>query len=163
MIKTWYTFNENNDNLRGILSEKLSEVREPFYELEDLGIISYGIIASGDERSGLISFDPKASNRMSDIELYLDYITPVVKLRNKTNALGTKFDSSSICVVVDIKLPGESSEFGSTVIGNKGIELFDDIISGVGRLKDLGYDVKLDFNASHGQYKPLKILAYFNI
>jgi hypothetical protein len=39
MIKTWYTFNENNDNLRGILSEKLSEVREPFYELEDLGTI----------------------------------------------------------------------------------------------------------------------------
>jgi predicted nucleotidyltransferase len=156
MIKTWYTFNENNDNLRGILSEKLSEVREPFYELEDLDIISYGIIASGDERSGLISFNPKASNRMSDIDLYLDYITPVVKLR-------TKFDSSSICVVVDIKLPGESSEFGSTVIGNKGIELFDDIISGVNRLKDLGYDVKLDFNASHGQYKPLKILAYFNI
>jgi hypothetical protein len=168
MIKTWYTFNENNDNLRGILSEKLSEVREPFYELEDLDIISYAIIASGDERSGLISFNPKASNRMSDIDLYLDYITPVVKLRNKTNThfkrkMGTKFDSSSICVVVDIKLPGESSEFGSTVIGNKGIELFDDIISGVNRLKDLGYDVKLDFNASHGQYKPLKILAYFNI
>jgi len=152
MIKTWYIFNENNDNLRGILSEKLSEVREPFYELEDLGIISYGIIASGDERSGLISFNPKA---MSDIDLYLDYITPVVKLRTKSD--------SSVCVVVDIKLPGESNEFGSTVIGNKGIELFDDIISGVGRLKDLGYDVKLDFNASHGQYKPLKILAYFNI
>jgi hypothetical protein len=92
---------------------------------------------------------------MSDIDLYLDYITPVVKLRTKSD--------SSICVVVDIKLPGESSEFGSTVIGNKGIELFDDIISGVNRLKDLGYDVKLDFNASHGQYKPLKILAYFNI
>jgi hypothetical protein len=155
MIKTWYTFNENNDNLRGILSEKLSEVREPFYELEDLGIISYGIIASGDERSGLISFDPKASNRMSDIDLYLDYITPVVKFRTKSD--------SSICVVVDIKLPGEPNEFGSTVIGNKGIELFDDIISGVSRLKNLGYDVKLDFNASHGQYKPLKILAYFNI
>jgi hypothetical protein len=164
MIKTWYKFNENNDDLRGILSEKLSEVREPFYELEDLGIISYSIIASGDERSSLISFDPKASNRMGDIDLYLDYITPVVKLRSKTNAwyYGTKFDSS-ICVVIDIKLPGEPSEFGSTVIGNKGIELFDDIISGVGRLKDLGYDVKLDFNASQGQYKPLKILAYFNI
>lgn len=27
MIKTWYNFNENNDNLKDILSEKLSEVR----------------------------------------------------------------------------------------------------------------------------------------
>lgn len=155
MIKTWYNFNENKDNIRDILSEKLSEVREPFYELEDLGIISYSIIAAGDERSGLISFDPKASNRMSDVDLYLDYITTVVKLRIKSD--------SSICIIVDVKLPGESNEFGSTVIGNDGIELFDDIISGVSRLKDLGYNVKLDFNASHGEYKPLKILSYFNI
>lgn len=155
MIKTWYNFNENKDNIRDILSEKLSEVREPFYELEDLGVISYGIIAAGDERSGLISFNPKASNRMSDVDLYLDYITTVVKLRIKSD--------SSICVIVDVKLPGESNEFGSTVIGNDGIELFDDIISGVNRLKDLGYNVKLDFNASHGEYKPLKILSYFNI
>jgi len=155
MIKTWYKFNENNDNLRDKLSEKLSEVREPFYELEDLDIISYGIISSGDERSGLISFDPKASNRMGDIDLYLDYITPVVKLRTRSD--------SSICVVVDIKLPGESNEFGSTVIIKEGISLFDDIISGVNRLKDLGYNVKLDFNASHGEYKPLRILCYFNI
>lgn len=155
MIKTFNTFNENKDNTRDILSEKLSEVREPFYELEDLGIISYSIIAAGYERSGLISFDPKASNRMSDVDSYLDYITTVVKLRIKSD--------SSYCVIVDVKLPGESNEFGSTVIGNDGIELFDDIISGVNRLKDLGYNVKLDFNASHDKYKPLKILSYFNI
>jgi hypothetical protein len=155
MIKTWYNFNENNDNLRDILSEKLSEVREPFYELEDLGIVSYSIIASGDERSGLISFNPNVSNRMSDIDLYLDYITPVVKLRTKSN--------SSISIVVDIKLPGESNEFGSTVIANKGIELFDDILTAVKRLSDLDYNIKLDFNSNHGKYKPLKILAYFNI
>jgi hypothetical protein len=155
MIKTWYNFNENNDNLRDILSEKLSEVREPFYELEDLGIVSYSIIASGDERSGLISFNPNVSNRMSDIDLYLDYITPVVKLRTKSN--------SSISIVVDIKLPGESNEFGSTVIANKGIELLDDILTAVKRRSDLDYNIKLDFNSNHGEYKPLKILAYFNI
>jgi uncharacterized membrane protein len=26
-----------------------------------------------------------------------------------------------------------------------------------------GYDVKMDLNASHGQYKPVKFLIYFNI
>lgn len=68
-----------------------------------------------------------------------------------------------LLILIDIKLPGESNEFGSTVINKEGIKLFDDIITGVNRLNDLGYNVKLDFNASHHEYKPLKILAYFYI
>lgn len=166
MIKTWYNFNENNDNLKDILSEKLSEVREPFYELEDLDIISYSIIVSGNEKGGLIQFKPKTSN----LDNFIDYITPSIKFGRDINYLGTKPPKRSTisgekdyCFICEIKLPGESNEFGSTVIGNDGIDLFDDIISGVNRLKDLGYNVKLDFNASHSEYKPLRILAYFNI
>lgn len=159
MINTWYKFNENKDNIRVILSEKLSEVREPFYELEDLGIIRYGIISSGYENSGISYFEP----RVGDLEVYLDYITPGFKFTlSRTYKLNKLYNENSL-ILIDIKLSGESNEFGSTVIGNDGIKLFDDIISGVNRLKDSGFNVKLDFNSSHGEYKPLKILAYFNI
>lgn len=165
MIKTWSIFNENNDNIKDVLLKKLSEVREFFYQFEDLDLINYSIVVSGNERSGLIYFNPK-----NNLNNFIDYITPSIKFGRDINYLGTKppkrpsfSDGKDFCIVCVIKLPGEPSEFGSTVIGTDGIELFDDIISGISRLKDLGYSVKLDFNASHGEYKPLKILAYFNI
>lgn len=157
MIKTWYKFNENTDNLKDILSQKLSEVREIFYELEDLGIIKYTFIASGYERSGGTTFDPRISNQGS----FIENKTNIIRLTYKRAIRNTP--DKPLLMLIDIKIPGESNEFGSTVIGNDGIDLFDDIISGVNRLKDLGYNVKLDFNASHNEYKPLKILAYFDI
>mgnify|MGYP000444873889 CR=1 FL=1 len=65
--------------------------------------------------------------------------------------------------LVDIKLPGESNEFGSTVIGNEGIRLFDDMLTANSRLIEAGYDVKLDLNASHAKYKPVKFLIYCDL
>ena len=176
MIKTWYKFNENTDNLKSVglaigftLTQKLSEVREIFYELEDLGIIQYSILVSGYERGGASYFNPKLTTKMGDINEYIDYITPTVKfglnkdVRFHDGKRIRNTPDERLLILIDIKLPGESNEFGSTVIGNDGIDLFDDIISGVNRLKDLGYNVKLDFNANHHEYKPLKILAYFDI
>ena len=157
MIKTWYKFNENTDNLKDILSQKLSEVREIFYELEDLGIIKYNFITPGYERSGGTTFDPRIGNQ----DNFIENKTSIIRLTYKSAIRNTP--DNQLLILIDIKLPGESNEFGSTVIGNDGIDLFDDIISGVNRLKDLGYNVKLDFNASHHEYKPLKILAYFYI
>ena len=68
-----------------------------------------------------------------------------------------------VCIIVDIKLPGEPNEFGSTVIGNEGIKLFDDMLTANSRLIESGYDVKLDLNASHAKYKPVKFLIYFDL
>ena len=61
------------------------------------------------------------------------------------------------------KLPGEENEFGSTVIGNEGIKLFDDILTANSRLIDSEYDIKMDLNSNHGKYKPVKFLLYSNI
>jgi len=44
-----------------------------------------------------------------------------------------------------------------------GHQIFEDILVANSRLIDAGYDVKLDLNASHSQYKPVKFLIYFNI
>ena len=147
MIKRWSTFNENSDNSKEVISSKFHEVREVFLDFEDMGIISYSIILPGFERGGYISFDPKRG----DVNRFLDFQLPTLRKQTK------------YCIIVDIKLPGESNEFGSTVIGNEGIKLFDDMLTANSRLIESGYDVKLDLNASHGQYKPVKFLIYFNI
>lgn len=151
MIKRWSTFNENTNISKEVISSKFLEVREVFLDFEDMGIISYSMVSPGFERGGYISFDPK----VGDVNRFLDFQLPTLTLKSK--------NLDKVCIIVDIKLPGESNEFGSTVIGNEGIRLFDDMLTANSRLIEAGYDVKLDLNASHGQYKPVKFLIYFNI
>ena len=157
MIKRWSTFNENTSNSKEVISSKFLEVREVFLDFEDMGIISYSMVSPGFERGGYISFDPK----VGDVNRFLDFQLPVLI---STSELGTKSKKlDKVCIIVDIKLPGEQNEFGSTVIGNEGIRLFDDMLTANSRLIDAGYDVKMDLNSSHGEYKPVKFLIYFNL
>jgi hypothetical protein len=151
IIKNWSTFNENTNISKEVISSKFLEVREVFLDFEDMGIISYSMVSQGFERGGYISFDPK----VGDVDRFLDFQLPTLTLKSK--------NLDKVCIIVDIKLPGESNEFGSTVIGNEGIRLFDDMLTANSRLIEAGYDVKMDLNASHGQYKPVKFLIYFNI
>ena len=158
MIKRWSTFNENTNISKEVISSKFLEVREVFLDFEDMGIISYSMVPSSFERGGrahhrrgYISFDPK----VGDINRFLDFQLPTLTVTSKK--------LEKVCIIVDIKLPGESNEFGSTVIGSEGIKLFDDMLTANSRLIEAGYDVKMDLNGSHGQYKPVKFLIYFNI
>ena len=165
MIKRWSTFNENSDNSKDnskeVISSKFHEVREVFLDFEDMGIISYSIILPGFERGGYISFDPK----VGDVNRFLDFQLPTLNLTFSKRHLGvlTSDKLDKVCIIVDIKLPGEPNEFGSTVIGNEGIKLFDDMLTANSRLIESGYDVKLDLNASHAKYKPVKFLIYFDL
>ena len=147
MIKRWSTFNENTNISKEFISSKFFEVREVFLDFEDMGIISYSLVSPGFERGGYISFDPKRG----DVNRFLDFQLPTLRKQTK------------YCIIVDIKLPGEPNEFGSTIIGNEGIRLFDDMLTANSRLIEAGYDVKLDLNASHGKYKPVKFLIYFDL
>jgi hypothetical protein len=151
MIKRWSTFNENTNISKEVISSKFLEVREVFLDFEDMGIISYSLVSPGFERGGYISFDPK----VGDINRFLDFQLPTLTVTSKK--------LEKVCIIVDIKLPGESNEFGSTVIGNEGIRLFDDMLTANSRLIEAGYDVKMDLNSNHGQYKPVKFLIYFNV
>ena len=161
MIKRWSTFNENSDNSKEVISSKFLEVREVFLDFEDMGIISYSMVLPGFERGGYLSFDPK----VGDVNRFLDFQLPTLNLTFSKRHLGvlTSDKLDKVCIIVDIKLPGEPNEFGSTVIGNEGIKLFDDMLTANSRLIESGYDVKLDLNASHGKYKPVKFLIYFDL
>ena len=157
MIKRWSTFNENSDNSKEVISSKFLEVREVFLDFEDMGIISYSLVSPGFERGGYISFDPKRG----DVNRFLDFQLPVII---STSELGTKSKKlDKVCIIVDIKLPGEPNEFGSTVIGNEGIRLFEDILISNSRLTDMGFDVKLDLNGNHPKYKPAKFLILYTM
>ena len=158
MIKRGSTFNENTNISKEVISSKFLEVRELFLDFEDMGIISYSMVSSDFERGGrahhrrgYISFDPK----VGDINRFLDFQLPTLTV--------TSEKLEKVCIIVDIKLPGEQNEFGSTVIGNEGIKLFDDMLTANSRLIEAGYDVKMDLNGSNGQYKPVKFLIYFNL
>ena len=161
MIKRWSTFNENTNISKEFISSKFFEVREVFLDFEDMGIISYSMVLPGFERGGYLSFDPK----VGDVNRFLDFQLPTLNLTFSKRHLGvlTSDKLNKVCIIVDIKLPGESNEFGSTIIGNEGIRLFDDMLTANSRLIESGYDVKLDLNASHGKYKPVKFLIYFDL
>lgn len=162
MIKSWSKFNENSsDNLRSQLASKLTEVRDVFTDLEDMGIIKYCLASTNDMPNFPNYFDPKRA----DFENHMNNIIPNIIWGNNQAKTRKKHNISEkdFCIITDIKLPGEPNEFGSTVIGNEGIKIFEDILVANSRLIDAGYDVKLDLNASHNAYKPVKFLIYFNI
>ena len=165
MIKRWSIFNESSDNDKEIIKNKFIEVREIFLDFEDMDIItSYSIIVFLSNMS--ISFNPKRD----DVDVFIDTrlnlllsrIPPAPHGGGGGNATRIKsLKKQKIYIIVDIKLPGEENEFGSTVIGNESIKLFDDILTANSRLIDSGYDVKMDLNGNHHQYKPVKFLIYF--
>jgi len=170
MIKTWSKFNENTtDDFREKISQKLQEVRAVFAEFEDMNIISYGINSVGYERESWGQYTPGHT----DHDRFIDRIVPTLRLgflndderrvlkqlsKDKYKSVDKQFFISA-----HIKIPGEPNEFGSTLIGNEGIKLFEDILVANSRLIDMGYVVKLDMNAHHNAYKPAKLLIYFNI
>jgi len=159
MIKRWSTFNENTSNSKELISSKFLEIREVFLDFEDMGIISYSLVSPGFERGGYISFDPK----VGDVNRFLDFQLPTLTFSKRHLGVLTSDKLDKVCIIVDIKLPGEPNEFGSTIIGNEGIRLFDDMLTANSRLIEAGYDVKLDLNASHAKYKPVKFLIYFDL
>jgi len=166
MIKSWSKFNESSNELRSQLEEKLIEVRDVFADFEDMGIISYGIIASGYEIGSYGQFNPKEA-REGDFERFLDFIIPTIQIGMTRGNIGAvtryKVTDEDYCIITDIKLPAKPTKFGSTVLGNEGIKIFEDILVANSRLIDAGYNVKLDLNASHNAYKPVKFLIYFNL
>lgn len=163
MIKSWSKFNENVDGLRDLLSEKLSEVRDVFSDFEDLDIITYTIVASGYERGDYITFDPQRGN----FDRFMDSITSIVQLGITKDNIGAitkyKVTDKDFCIITNIKLMGETNAFNSTVLNNSGIKLFEDILIANSRLIDMRFDVKLDLNGSHPEYKPAKFLIYFDL
>ena len=117
------------------------------------------MVLPGFERGGYISFDPK----VGDVNRFLDFQLPTLTFSKRHLGVLTSDKLDKVCIIVDIKLPGEPNEFGSTVIGNDGIKLFEDILIANSRLIDMEFDVKLDLNGSHPEYKPAKFLIYFDL
>lgn len=143
MINNWSKFNKNDDNIEEKLTKIFLDVRECFLELEDMKIVdSYG-------------FYPNSPNYVNRYRPNIDQQS--VEMFIKTVKVQNTFTKMKN-IVVDIKFPTNND-----IINSEGIKLFEYILFINDRLTHLGYDVKLDMNANHHQYKPMKFIIYFNI
>ena len=168
-------FNESSDELKNQLRERLIEIRDVFTDFEDMDIISYCVIPTGYQ----LLVNNNQFNPKKDFEKFLDQIVPIINigltpddklggpgLTSKYNLIGSKhmdLSDKNICVICNIKIPGERDSTGNTVIDSEGIKIFEEILSANSRLIDMGYDIKLNLNSNHMDYKPVKFLIYFNI
>ena len=158
MIKNWSKFNENADNLEGVISDKFSEVRDILIELEDDDILnSYSISIRGEDQDDALPFNPKTGDFNRWFEL------SVSQIKNK-------IDNRELCIVADLRLPifKDKIEQGrvsliTPVIDSEGIKKFEDILVCNSRLTSAGYKVNYSLNGNHHEYKPLKMLIYFSI
>jgi len=160
MIENWSKFNEKlyPGDIYDILEKNLDIVRDVFRDFEDMDIVEYGI-------STLKSDSTKFQGR-KEINIGFTFRS------NQTDDKKDSFLHSSMRLIeegdtvhykVNIKLPAEGNDYGNPIINSDGIKLFDDILTAANRLTDMKYDVKLDLNSSHHQYKPLMFKVYFKI
>ena len=80
MIKRWYTFNENVDDITSFIKSKVDEIREIFTDFEDMGIVSYALIKGGEERGVGYTFDPKTGN----YDNWLEFCIPGIRYESYT-------------------------------------------------------------------------------
>lgn len=163
MIKNWSKFNEKSEFKsteeydRDELIDHANVVRDNFMDFEDLGIVeSYGFGYSGSIKS--TKYEPKCGfsftpgGRLSIDQVIEEWVN-FFKLDG-----GIQRNERRPFIKVDIKFPSEGN---SSIINSEGIKLFENVLEVNSRLVDMGYDIKLDMNGSHPQYKPMTFKFYF--
>ena len=154
MIDNWQKFNESDDNLKEILLDNFSKIREVFYEFEDMKMISYSFTKySGNSPITMVGyvFTPgQDQNESEKINQFIEFVEPQIRLMKNNLAR----------LNVDIKFPTIDKD---CTIGTDGILLFDDILSANSRLIGMGYNVELSLNGSHPDYKPMMFKIKFEL
>jgi len=163
MISNWQKFNESDNNLKEILLDNFSKIREVFYEFEDMKMISYSfnkysskpiplLNISGDSpiSCGYVFRPGGDQNETEGINHFIEFVEP--QIRSMKNNL--------VRLNVDIKFPTIDKD---CTIGPDGILLFDDILSANSKLIGMGYNVELSLNGSHPDYKPMMFKIKFEL
>jgi len=163
MLKNWSKFNEKSEFKsteefdREELIEHAHTVRDNFMDFEDLGIVeSYSFGYSGSIRN--TKYEPRAGysftpgGRLSIDEVVEEWVN-FFKLDG-----GIKRTERKPFIKVSIRFPSEGN---NSVINSDGIKLFENVLEVNSRLVDIGYDIKLDMNGSHPQWKPMSFKLYF--
>jgi hypothetical protein len=157
MISNWQKFNESDDNLKEILLDNFSKIREVFYEFEDMKMISYSfskysktMINNSPISCGYVFTPGQDQNESEKINHFIEFVEPQIRLMK----------NNLVRLNVDIKFPTIDKD---CTIGPDGILLFDDILSANSRLIGMGYNVELSLNGSHPDYKPMMFKIKFEL
>jgi hypothetical protein len=158
MISNWQKFNESDDNLKEILLDNFSKIREVFYEFEDMKMISYSFTKYASNLPRTITpiscgyvFTPGGDQNESEkINHFIEFVEPQIRLMK----------NNLVRLNVDIKFPTIDKD---CTIGPDGILLFEDLLTANSRLIGMGYNVELSLNGSHPDYKPMMFKIKFEL
>lgn len=160
MIKNWYRFFESDSYTIDKFIDEFSNVRYIFSEFEDLSLVSYSVSTSDDTyhkspvphsyRSIGYTFKPGDNHPFDN---------PIDKLNHFKDMISHGVENTKhIIIEVNIKFPSIPNYGGRSLIDMEGIKSLEEILTASYRLKDIGYNVILDMNGSHHQYKPIKFI-----
>jgi|LakMenEpi03Aug12_release.lakeMendotaPanAssembly.Ray.scaffolds.fasta_scaffold763252_1 hypothetical protein len=153
MISNWQKFNESDDNLKEILLDNFSKIREVFYEFEDMKMISYSFtkyLGDSTASCGYVFTPGQDQNESEKINHFIEFVEPQIRL----------MENNLVRCNVDIKFPTIDN---FCTIGPDGILLFEDLLTANSRLIDMGYNVELSLNGSHPDYKPMMFKIKFEL
>ena len=163
MISNWKKFNESDDNLKEILLDNFSKIREVFYEFEDMKMISYSFSKYSSKPIPLLNISGNSpiscgyvfrpggdQNESEKINQFIEFVEPQIRVM-KNNLVRCN---------VDIKFPTIDKD---CTIGPDGILLFEDLLTANSRLIGMGYNVELSLNGSHPDYKPMIFRIKFEL
>jgi len=153
MISNWQKFNESDDNLKEILLDNFSKIREVFYEFEDMKMISYSFnkYSSSPIANGYVFTPGQYQNETERINHFIEFVEPQIS---------SLLNSNLIRLNVHMRFPTIDKD---CTIGPDGILLFDDILSANSKLIGMGYNVELSLNGSHPDYKPMMFKIKFEL
>jgi len=154
MIDNWQKFNESDDNLKEILLDNFSKIREVFYEFEDMEMISYSFTKySGNSpiSCGYVFTPGQYQNEAERINHFIEFVEPQIS---------SLLNSNLVRCNVDIKFPTIDKD---CTIGPDGILLFEDLLTANNKLIGMGYNVVLSLNGSHPDYKPMMFKIKFEL
>jgi hypothetical protein len=154
MISNWQKFNESDNNLKEILLDNFSKIREVFYEFEDMNMVSYSFnkyIGSAAISCGYVFTPGQYQNETERINHFIEFVEPQI-----SSLLG----GNLVRLNVDIKFPTIDN---FCTIGPDGILLFEDLLTANSRLIGMGYNVELSLNGSHPDYKPMMFKIKFEL
>lgn len=163
MLNNWSKFNEKSEFKsteeydREELIEHVNVVRDNFIDFEDIGIIeSYSFGYSGSIKN--TNYQPTAGySFIPGGRLTMDEVVEEWAKFFKLDG-GIERNERKPFVMVRIKFPSEGN---NSIINSEGIKLFENVLEVNSRLVDMSYDIKLNMNATHAQYKPMSFMIYF--
>lgn len=146
---------EQRDFYKDQLLSIFDDIRNEFLDFEDIDIVNYQFINlkySGGAWISSYSTQIISSNKIDVVDTYL-------------NMLMSWDLDKKMSIEISLKMPGEL-QFGNAIrLNSKSFEFLEDLMTTVKRLNDIEgiNEVTIDLNSNHHQYKPIKVIVYFDL